>query len=164
MNIKDLKPQNGRFKQGYYLAKNPQKYYGDPNKIIYRSSYEKRFMEWVDLHPNISKWGSEPIAISYMHPIKKKLHNYYVDFFVHVKNNESEIKYLVEVKPESQTEPPKQSILENKKTGPAKLNALKRYNKELETYLINMSKFSSAKSFAETRGMKFIVCTEKFLF
>ena len=167
MNIKDLKPQKGgRFKQGYYLAKNPEKYYGDVRNIIYRSSYEKRFMEWVDLHPNIVKWGSEPVAISYMHPIKNKMNNYYVDFFVYVRsaNGGEPIKYLVEVKPDSQTKPPNPLVLESKKTGQARLNALKRYNMELETYLINMAKFAAATNFANTRGMQFKVCTESFLF
>lgn len=167
MNIKDLKPNmRGRFKQGYFLPKNPAKYYGDPTKIIYRSSYEKRFMEWVDLHPKVTRWGSEVVAIPYLHPIKKRINNYNIDFFVEVIGaiNESGqqqlIKYLVEVKPESQTTPPNRKLVEAKAT----LNRMKRYNRELETYLVNVAKFSAADAYAKGRGMKFIICTEKFLF
>ena len=66
-NIKDfLKPnKGGRYKQEYYHPKNVSKYVGDPEKIIYRSSWERKFMIWLDLNDSVLEWSSEPIAIKY---------------------------------------------------------------------------------------------------
>ena len=51
--------------QGKYRASNPKKYKGDHNNIIYRSSWEYKFMKWCDMTPSIQEWGSE--AVSYTH-------------------------------------------------------------------------------------------------
>lgn len=46
-------------KSGRFYPKNPQKYSGDPNNIIYRSLLERNLMSYFDKNPNILKWASE---------------------------------------------------------------------------------------------------------
>lgn len=159
--IKNLKPSgNGKYKQGYFMPKNPQKYIGDPNKIIFRSSWEYRFASWCDMHPTITKWSSEPLAIPYVSPIDNKWHNYYVDFYVCSVRDGKEQQYIIEIKPKAQREPPDKKLLEGNRT----LKKLQRYNAQLKTYLINQAKWEAAKQFAAGRGMRFAVCDENFLF
>lgn len=163
--IKGLKPnKNGKYKQGYFIPKNPQKYMGDTTKIIARSSWESRFCIWCDLHPNITKWSSEPVPIPYISPIDNKHHRYYVDFWVLVENNGEKRQYLIEIKPDAQTKPPTYKLMSIINEGKATTAQLKRYNRELRIYLVNRAKFQAATKYAASRGMEFQVCTENFLF
>ena len=156
MDIKNLKPQkNSRFKQGYFTAKFPEKYIGDFSKIIYRSSWEYKFMCSVDINPAVLRWASEPTKIPYYSPIDNKIHNYFVDFFVIIEKDGNKESWLLEVKPISQTKKP---VLEGKHT----VKKLQSYNWNLKAYIINKAKFAAATTFAESRGMKFGVCTESF--
>jgi hypothetical protein len=169
MSIKNLKPNqgpNGKYKQGYFQLKNPQKYVGDPNKVIFRSSWEYRFMQWCDIHPKIVKWGSEPVPIPYINPVRsaeKKtqvINNYYIDFYMVAEKDGKQQAYLVEVKPEKQKYPPDPSKLNENCTA----KRLSRYNQELKTYLINQAKWAAAKQYAASRGMLFKIADENFLF
>jgi ABC-type phosphate transport system substrate-binding protein len=82
--------------RGIYNPINPQKYVGDITKIVYRSSYELRFMKWCDLNHNVLQWGSEEVVVPYISPVDNKTHRYFVDFFIKVKNREGMIKkYLI---------------------------------------------------------------------
>jgi hypothetical protein len=63
-------------------------------------------------------------------------------------------KFIVEIKSSNET------VLPQK---PKSVNALIRYKNALETFLINQSKWKSAKEFAQKHGMKFIILTEKQL-
>ena len=54
--------------QGKYRPSFPRKYKGDPTNIIYRSSWEYKFMKWCDITPSIEEWGSEEIIIPYISP------------------------------------------------------------------------------------------------
>lgn len=159
MGIKDNKPSNSRgFKQGYYKLNNPEKYIGDPNKIIYRSSWEYRFCKYCDDGENVLKWSSEPICIKYINPIDNKEHNYYVDFYARIQKGKDEVDYIIEVKPEASLEKP---IMES---GSQTIKRLKNYNYALQTWIVNRAKFQAAKKHAELNGYKFVVVTEKFLF
>ena len=51
--------------QGLFKPKNPQKYVGDPNKIVYRSSWECKVMSWLDKTPEILTWASEELIVPY---------------------------------------------------------------------------------------------------
>ena len=173
--IKNLKPNhNGNYKQGYFKPTNPGKYRGDPNQIIFRSMWEQRFMVWCDIHPNIVKWSSEPVAIPYINPCAKlvngqyqsAMHNYYVDFYITVQKEDGSQSWLIEIKPGMQVPTSEQlSRLRNMiSEGNRTDKKVKRYNQELKTLLINRAKFLAAKKFAEDRGCKFAVCDEHFLF
>ena len=66
-------------------------------------------------------------------------------------------KFLVEIKSFEETQKPE--IPKHKTT-----KAMFNYQEALQTYLINLSKWKTAKKFAEDRGLKFIILTEKELF
>ena len=57
----------------------PQKYQGDPNNIICRSSWERRFCNYCDTNPNILRWASEEFSIPYVSPVDNRVHRYYPD-------------------------------------------------------------------------------------
>ena len=74
--IKDtLKPRYGRIRQGYFVPKNPHKYAGDLDKIIYRSGWEYKFLRYCDENDKIVKYVSEPVGIPYYNPLSKKYVN-----------------------------------------------------------------------------------------
>jgi hypothetical protein len=75
-----------------------------------------------------------------------------------VQEKEKEVDYLAEVKPSSALAQP---VLEGKKITTKKIHG---YNNALKTWLINRAKFAAAKHFAESRGYRFIIVTEDFLF
>ena len=49
--------------KGKYRPTRPYKYKGDPTKIIYRSLWERKFMQYCDSTTNVLEWGSEEIAL-----------------------------------------------------------------------------------------------------
>ncbi len=137
-----------RYKQGKYIPRLPKKYKGDYRNIVYRSSWEYKFMQWCDNTSSVVEWGSEEIAIPYISPVDGKRHKYYPDFYVKVKNK----KYMVEVKPTRQTKEPK---LRKKIT--------KRYVTEVVTYSVNKAKWKAAEEFCKDYGWEFMLITEKEL-
>ena len=64
----------GKSLKSRYKPSNPEKYVGDPNNIICRSSWERKFCHWADLNPDIVKWVSEEVAIPYLSPVDNKVH------------------------------------------------------------------------------------------
>jgi hypothetical protein len=162
LNIKNLKPNTGNsggYHQGYYKLLNPEKYIGDPNKIIFRSSYEKKFATYCDLSENIVAWSSEKFVIPYINPSDGLTKDYNVDFYVKVNYGDNVFKdFIVEVKPKRKLlKPniPKKSITEEK--------MIKYYN-AMKEWTTNAAKFAAAKKWAEQRGWNFIVVTEDFIF
>lgn len=138
--------------KGKYKPKNPEKYKGNPDNIIWRSTWEARVMKQLDENTNVLWWGSEELFIRYYNPIDNKIHRYFPDFVVKVqKKDNTTMTYLLEVKPEAQTKPPKQK----RKT--------RRYLEESKTYIINQSKWKAATEFCKDHGWVFKVLTEKDL-
>lgn len=156
MSIKNVKPtKNSGFVQGYFNPKNPDKYKGK-TPIIYRSSWERKFMIMCDTKEEVIIWSSEPVAIKYWSSLDNKEHKYYPDFYMRVKRGEVFEEYLVEIKPEAQIRKPEQPKKNSKK-------ALKSYKFLAEQYIKNVNKYKYAKKWAEERGWKFIVLTENSL-
>ena len=86
----------------------PRKYKGNANNIICRSSWERRFCNYCDINESIIEWGSEEFFIPYVSPKDNRVHKYYPDFIIKVKESTGHLKtYVIEVKPKKQTEPPK---------------------------------------------------------
>lgn len=139
--------------KGRYKPKHPQKYKGDPSNIIYRSSWELKFMKWCDMRPDVLEWQSEEFFIPYKHPIDGKMHRYFPDFYVKVrtKKGNNEV-WVVEVKPFAQTQEPKKPS-----------STTKRYINEVKTYAINTYKWKYARKWCADRGYKFIILTENEL-
>ena len=143
----------GKYHQGKYTLRNPEKYEGNPNDVIYRSSWEAKFMHWLDDNKQVTKWSSETTIVPYFSPIDNKYHRYFVDFKMHLVNNQGQTKtYLVEIKPEVQTRPPKT---------PTRKTA--RYITEVKTFGVNQAKWHAAEIYAKDRGMEFIILTEYHL-
>lgn len=144
--------------KGKYNPKNPNKYAGDITKIQYRSLWERRFMVYCDTNANITKWGSEEIAIPYRSPVDGKIHRYYVDFIIESKDKMGVTKVsLVEIKPKKQCHQPK------KPENPTKRQK-SNYIYETKTWAVNQEKWEAAQAFAKERGWEFIVLTEDDIF
>lgn len=136
-----------------YKPIHPEKYEGDPTKIIMRSSWETRFALWCDKNPSVIKWLSEETVIPYRCPTDGKLHRYFVDFKIKIKKKDGTIKtYLVEVKPLAQTAPP---IYPGKRT--------RRYLTESLTFMKNQAKWEAAEQYCKDRNYEFIIITEREL-
>ena len=139
--------------KGRYIAKNPKKYKGDPNRIVYRSLWERKFMVYCDTSNAILEWGSEEIIIPYLSPIDGRIHRYFPDFYIKVKKHDGSIeKSIVEIKPKYQTLKPK---MPKRKTS--------RYMKQLFSYMKNKRKWSTAIAWCKKRNMNFVVLTEDHL-
>ena len=136
-----------------YKPSYPDKYQGDSSNIICRSSWERKFCHYCDLNENILEWGSEEFWIPYVSPIDKRVHRYFPDFIMKVKESNGQIKtYVVEVKPKKQTiEPKKRS------------RVTKSYIYECKTYAVNQAKWKAAKEFCDDRLINFKIITENEL-
>ena len=133
-----------------YKPSNPQKYQGNPNNIICRSSWERKFCMWADRKDSVVSWASEEINIPYISPKDNRVHRYYPDFLIKVKENNNRIKtYVVEVKPKKQTLPPKK-----------RKNITKSYIYECQTYAINQAKWKAASEFCKDNRIEFKIITE----
>ena len=139
--------------KGKYYPSFPRKYKGDPTNIVYRSLWERKFMVYCDKNQNILEWASEEIAIHYSSPIDNRVHRYFPDFYMKVKETNGKIKnYVIEVKPAKQTIPPKKPKRQTK-----------GYIREAYEYAKNQAKWKMAKEFCADRQWEFKVVTEKEL-
>lgn len=139
---------------GRFIPKNPQKYVGNPNNILFRSSWEVRFMKWLDTNNAVLRWGSEELAIPYVNPIKvdaagrPKISRYFPDFIILYRDNFGNIKKeIVEVKPY------KESVITPRMS-----------DRDKEAYIVNQAKWKAAAIFAESQGATFRVITERTMF
>ena len=139
--------------KGKFKPKHVKKYKGDPTQIIYRSLLEKKFMQYCDLTESVSQWQSEEFWIPYKNPIDNRVHRYYPDFYIKVREKSGKIsKYIVEIKPKKQTKPP---YGKDKRTA--------AYKKEALTFAKNRAKWNAAEEFCDDRQMKFLILTEDHL-
>ena len=139
--------------KGKYYPSYPRKYKGDPTNIIYRSLWERKFMVYCDKNESILEWASEEISIPYRSPIDNRVHRYFPDFYMKVKERGGKVKrYVIEVKPAKQTKPPvkpkRQTI---------------GYILEAYEYAKNQAKWKMAREFCADRQWEFKVVTEKEL-
>mgnify|MGYP006282756697 FL=1 len=138
--------------KGKFRPKNPQKYKGDANNVIYRSTWEIKVMGYLDENPNVVWWASEELPIPYYSPIDKKKHRYFPDFIAQMRKSDGKLMtYVIEVKPERQTKPPTQK----RKT--------KTFLQEAITYEVNKAKWIAATEFCKDHGWEFLILTEKHL-
>lgn len=138
--------------KGWFTPKNPKKYKGDPQNIVYRSSWELRAMKWFDEQPNIIWWSSEELFIPYRSPVDQQMHRYFPDFVVRVRQtNGKETTMILEVKPQKQTQMPVQK------------RQTKKFLQEIATYAINQEKWRAADLFCKEHGWQFKIITEKDL-
>ena len=133
-----------------YKPLNPKKYQGNPNNIICRSSWERKFCMWADRKDNVVSWASEEINIPYISPKDNRVHKYYPDYLIKVKESNNRIKtYVVEVKPNKHTMPPKK-----------RSRITKSYIYECQTYAVNQAKWKAASEFCKDNRIEFKIITE----
>ena len=139
--------------KGKFTPINPQKYKGDPTNIIYRSSWEKRVMLWLDKHSQVVSWSSEEIVVPYKSPADGRFHKYFVDFYAQIRDKNGKLNsYLLEIKPKKQATEPE-----------IKSRITKQYINEVVTYAINQAKWKAATEYCKDRGWEFKVLTEDHL-
>lgn len=134
--------------QGRFNPKNPGKYKGDVTKIVYRSGYEVKFMNWCDRNDDVTEWNSEEVVVPYRSPVDNKIHRYFIDFYIMVNGKQ----YLIEVKPDRFTRAP---VIPKRKT--------KRFLNEVAQFVVNEAKWKSAREFCADRNLEFKIITEKEL-
>lgn len=138
----------GRFAQGKFTLKNPEKYVGNRTPT-YRSSWEFAFMRFCDENPNVTQWASEAIRIPYRNPLSGKYTIYVPDFFIAYADNSGKQKVeLIEVKPANQT------IKE--KLGKSKANQLH--------FVVNQAKWQAARAWCKQKGITFRIINEGDIF
>ena len=139
-----------KYRQGIFTPKNASKFIG--TKAVYRSGLELKFFRFCDDNPNVVKWSSENVVVPYISPLDGKVHRYFVDNFIIIKEGDITKRYLIEIKPYKQTKPPT-----------TKYKKKQHIIYEQKQWVVNNSKWESAKKFAKKKGWEFIIITEKDL-
>lgn len=132
--------------KGYYVIQKRDKYI-DPNttRLMYRSSWEARFMLYLESQPMVKKWGYECIEVKYLFSADNKVHRYYPDFYVEFANGKT---CIVEIKPSKDAKLPKKMT----------------DTMGVITFMRNKDKWEACQKFCESKGWDFKVVTEKELF
>lgn len=141
--------QKHKPKKGVFVPDNPEKYIGKNLKqIIWRSSWEKSVMRYLDTSDKVIGWASECVVIPYS--FEGKQHRYFTDFFAIMSDKR---KIVIEVKPLRETKPPRKTKNKSKKT----------LLYESHTYAKNQAKWDAARKWCDKRGYEFVIITEKEL-
>ena len=158
--------------QGYYKLENKEKYIGDPELIIYRSSWEFAFCRYCDMAPSVLRWSSEPISIPYYDRVSKleecvklglnpndpanwEVRKYNTDFWYETDNGDGTTeKLFIEIKPSYKLKKPIPPAPD------ALLKDQRKFNQAAKEYLINEAKFAAINEWAARNRCKFYVFTE----
>lgn len=133
---------------GRFRPKNPGKYAGNVNRVMFRSSWELAFMKWLDTNNAIIRWGSEELAIPYISPLDNRQHRYFPDMIVMYKHVDGSIrKEIVEIKPYKET------VITRGAT-----------DRDKQAIMVNDAKWKAAADFASKNGATFRVITERTMF
>jgi len=110
-------------------------------------------MSWLDKNPSVIEWSSESIVIPYHSPVDGRMHRYFPDFFVKVKDKNNKVRtMIIEIKPDAQTKPPQ----------PRK-RITKQYINEVTTWGVNEAKWKAAQEYCADRKWEFQILTENDL-
>lgn len=140
------------FKQGVFNPKLREKYKGK-SLPVYRSGWELKFFRWCDCNPNILAWNSEGVIIPYKSPLDGRIHRYFVDGLITIKESTGAKTYLIEIKPSSQVKAPEKKKYKRKTT----------MIYEQKTWVVNQAKWEAAGKWAKKKGIEFKILTEKEL-
>lgn len=153
-------------KQGWYKLLNPDKiikpldnhmksFRMDESGVFleYKSSLELKAIRYCDFNKFVTHFALEPFPIHYIKPTDGKKHRYFVDLFIEFNNKD---KFIVEIKPKSETIQPKKPKANSQK-------AMMRYQKAIQTFAVNQAKWEAAKKFADEKNIKFIILTDEEL-
>jgi hypothetical protein len=110
-------------------------------------------MVYCDKNDSILEWGSEEIIIPYRSPLDGRMHRYFPDFYVKVRQADGTTKkMIIEVKPKKQCGPP-----------PTPKRKTKHFVSEVRTWGVNKAKWEAAIEFCNDRQMEFKILTEDHL-
>lgn len=108
-------------------------------------------MNYLDQHTDVLGWGSETVVVPYRSPIDNRMHRYFVDMIVKMRDGEGNVGVLlIEVKPLAQCREPVK-----------KARRTRRFLTEVQTWGVNKAKWAAAKAYADSRGWRFVIMTEK---
>lgn len=144
--------KNRNYRQGLFKPAFPLKYKGNVHNIVYRSSYELVAFRFFDSNPNVIEWCSEETIVPYMNPCTGRISRYFVDIYAKMKTKTGEVKkYLIEIKPYSQT------------IAPTAVKKTKHFITRQAEYAKNQAKWQAAAEFCKKKDMTFVILTEKNL-
>ena len=136
---------------GKYRPRYPKKYRGDPTNIVYRSLWEKKFMNYCDITESVNEWQSEEFFIPYRSPLDNRMHRYFPDFLIKYQDNNGRRRIMVvEIKPKKETKMPPQNP--KKRT--------KSWAYSVKTYAVNQAKWKAAREYCRDRNYEFKIMTE----
>ena len=141
---------SSKYRQGIFTPINKDKFMG--STATYRSGLELKFMRFCDNNTNVLKWGSENVIVPYISPLDGRVHKYYVDNFVIIREGSQIKKYLIEIKPSKQTQAPN-----------TKYKKKEHLIYEQSAWIINQAKWNAAKELCKKKGFDFLILTEKHL-
>lgn len=150
------------YNKGKFRPKHPEKYRGNVNNIIFRSSWELSFARFLDNNIRVLEWSSESIVIPYVKFTDNRVHKYYPDFYVKYKDKNNNIKQeIIEIKP-AHEKTSAMFILESnfKLMLPSRSKRKKTKEQQLEAALINASKWAYAIEWCKKRNVAFKIITE----
>lgn len=105
-------------------------------------------MKWLDTNNAVLRWGSEELAIPYIHPFDGRMHRYYPDMVIMYMDVSGNVKReIIEIKPH------KESVATPKMS-----------DRDRQALLINQAKWKYAAEYAEKNGAVFRVLTEQTMF
>lgn len=147
-----------KYSKGRYKPENREKYKGDINNIVYRSSWELKYMRYLDTDNQIARWASEPFPIKYFLEADNSWHSYWFDFWVQMKDGS---EYIIEVKPHKETKPPRKT----KRNLDYLAERRRKYRETLRwsTYNKNQAKWAYAEAFCMQNNITFAIVTEREL-
>jgi hypothetical protein len=146
---KPISTNNKKYHQGMFQPTNPEKVVGRLDNINYKSSWEKKFMIWLDKNPDVIRWNSEGLIVKYHSTLDNKMHKYHVDFIFECKKADGTTQgFMVEIKPYASTLEPKAK----RKT--------KSHLYECTEYVRNQCKWEAAREFAKKNNFIFKIITE----
>jgi hypothetical protein len=141
-----------QFKSGVYRPFNSQKF--GESKCVYRSSFELDFLKWCDQNSKVMDVKYEKVIIPYLCKTDGKMHRYYVDCKIVLKETNGLKTYLIEIKPFNQTLPPKESKRKKKTT----------IIYEHLAWAKNTSKWDYAKQFCKKHNYRWCILTERGIY
>jgi len=165
---------NRNYSKGKYQIKNVDKYIGNLNECLYRSSWELKFMIYCDNSNDIRKWGSETAEVKYFAKNdagQLTPHRYFPDFYIekiNPKNPHDFNTYYLEIKPFKEYKP---DFIIYDSDGSLKIlppeknsrKALENWEYQVKTFEKNLIKWKAADEFCKKRNMEFKVAHEYIL-
>lgn len=110
-------------------------------------------MQHLDSNKNVVKWSSEETIVPYFDKATGRYRRYFPDFIVTTAEGKT---FMIEVKPEKQTAPPKGVMHQDGRKN-------RRLIKEQLTYITNTCKWEAAREYCADRNWQFKFITERDL-